>query len=594
MPTYSSGIHRSFFVGVSSLFSLLVICGSAWVDSQGSIAPSAWLKSLNGITATAIATAGVKPAIASQLRAKAIGNAAMRGASPSTTEDAGASGATTAAPISATAAARLLDQTTFGPTDALIQKVEGEGVSAWLNEQFNTPATLLPLVPANYASLCPDSASCAESSWWRAALTGNDQLRQRVAFALSEMFVVSTTSVNGPAIPPYANILANDAFTNWSQIMKDVTLSPAMGLYLNMLNSHKPVGLNIADENFARENMQLFNLGINRLYQDGTLKLNSSGNPTPVYTEANVQAFARVFTGWTYANANGSKPPYFNGDANYSHPMVAVENEHDEGAKALLNGTTLAAGQTAEQDLADALDNIFQHPNLPPFVSKQLIQHLVSGNPSPAYVNRISAVFTDNGDGVRGDMKAVLTAILTDPEARAGDTDPTAPGGHLREPILWITDLLRGLSFTNTASNGYYANLSYVSKNLGEQPYESPSVFNFFPPDYVIPGTTITAPEFDLENTGSVTNRLTEADQLLGNYVTDFYIDMSKASYLGSIAGYAPNLVDALGLIFMHGQMDSEMRTAIIDEIHGIADPETRVRIAAYLVLTSSEYKILH
>jgi len=506
----------------------------------------------------------------------------------------GSTASAAAAPISATAAARLLDQTTFGPTAALIQEVENEGISAWLTKQYNTPATLVPLVPANYASLCPDSASCAESGWWRAALTGNDQLRQRVAFALSEIFVVSTVSVNGSAIPPYANMLANDAFTNWSQIMTDVTLSPAMGLYLNMLNSHKPVGANIADENYARENMQLFNLGINLLYQDGTLKLNSSGNPIPVYTEANVQAFARVFTGWTYANANGSKPSYFIGNDNYSHPMVAVENEHDEGAKVLLNGTTLPAGQTAEQDLADALDNIFQHPNLPPFVSKQLIQHLVSGNPSPAYVNRVAAVFTDNGNGVRGDMKAVLTAIFTDPEARAGDTDPTAPGGHLREPILWITDLLRGLSFVNTASNGYYGSLSYVATDLGERPYESPSVFNYFPPNFVVPGTTTTSPEFALENTGSVTNRLTQADQLLGNYVTGFSINMGPSSALGSIAGNASELVDALGLIFMHGQMDADMRTAIIDDIKPIANPATRVKIAAYLVLTSSQYKILH
>ena len=236
------------------------------------------------------------------------------------------------APISAAAAARLLDQTTFGPTTGLIQQVQKEGVTAWLTVQYNTPQTVLPAVPHDYPSYCGDSEDCVESEWWHTVITGNDQLRQRVAFALSEIFVVSSgNTVPGWAMQPYLNMLASDAFTNWKQIMHDVTLSPAMGIYLDMLDSAKPTGTLIADENYARENMQLFNLGLNLINQDGTLKLDANNNPIPTYNETQVQAFARAFTGWTYANADGSTPSGFNGAgaANYNHPLVAVESEHE-------------------------------------------------------------------------------------------------------------------------------------------------------------------------------------------------------------------------------------------------------------------------
>src|SRR5271154_5138093 len=224
------------------------------------------------------------------------------------------------------------------------------------------------------------------------------------------------------AMPLYLNTLANDAFTNYRQIMQDVATSPDMGYYLNMLNSGKPAAGQIANENFGRENMQLFTLGLALLNPDGTLQTDSSGNPIPTYTELQVEAFARAYTGWTNANADGSTPSSFNYTHNWLHLMVPVEGQHDMTSKILLNGTTLPAGQSAEQDLKGALDNIFAHPNIGPFVCRQLIQHLVTGDPSPAYVSRVAAVFADNGSGVRGDMKGVITAILMDSEARAGDT----------------------------------------------------------------------------------------------------------------------------------------------------------------------------
>ena len=500
-----------------------------------------------------------------------------------------------AAPISATAAARLLDQTTFGPTTYLIQHVQQEGVTPWLANQFNQAPTTLAYIPlTGYPSYCDIAEFCLESEWWQAVLTGNDQLRQRVAFALSEIFVVSSDVVTGQGINDYANTLANDAFTNWYTIMNDVTLSPAMGQYLDMLNNQKPTATLIADENFARENMQLFNLGLNLINQDGSPKLDANGNPIPTYPEAQVQAFARVFTGWTYANANGSTPTGLVGTPNPYHPLVAVEQYHDENPKSLLNGTTLPAGQTAEEDLAAAETNIFNHPNLPPFVCKQLIQHLVKSDPSPAYISRVAAVFTDNGNGVRGDMQAVLTAIFTDPEARAGDTSPQASDGHLREPILWLTAVMRGLGYVNVNPNDYYQYLSGYTQALGELPYQSPAVFNFFPPGYVISGTTLNAPEFALENTGSVSDKLSLADKLVDNIITGFNVDLSATSPLGQLASVPANLVGGLNTLFMHSQLDAQTQAAIVAEVAGISDLAQRVRVATYLVITSSQYKILH
>ena len=503
-----------------------------------------------------------------------------------------------------TSAARLLDQATFGPTLTDIAHVQQIGLDAYISEQFQTAPTLLPDIPATPTAICTVTAPvpCEQSEWWQTVLTGPDQLRQRVAFALSEMFVVSTDSISARAVTPYQNILAKDAFTNFATIMKDVSLSPAMGGYLNMLDSDKPAAGQIANENYPRELMQLFTTGIDLLNPDGTLQLDGSGNPIPVYNQDQVQAFAKAYTGWTYATATGAAPTKFpNNTPNYDAPMAAVESAHDTTSKELLNGTVLPAGQTAEEDLSDALANIFNHPNVGPFVCRQLIQHMVASNPSAAYVSRVSAVFADNGSGVRGDMQAVIRAILEDPDARAGDTSPDFDGGHLREGMLYITDVLRGLGFTNTSSVSDYSSLSNYSNTLGEKPYMSGSVFNFFPPDYVIPGTTANAPEFGQENTASAILRLTLADAIVNNKITNFTGDLSATSALGITAsktGVAAtdsgNLVDALGVMFLHGQMPADMRTAIVNHVATLTNIGERVRVATYLVITSSEYKIEH
>jgi uncharacterized protein (DUF1800 family) len=523
---------------------------------------------------------------------------------------AGSSGGDTPpVPVTSTAAARILDQGTFGPTTSSIQHVQQVGFNIFLNEQFNTPATLVADIPNPNPVQCNQfttaQRNCAQSAWLQIALTGNDQLRQRVAYALSEIWVTSTLEIDGRAMTPYLNLLAKDAFTNYRTIMQDVTLSPAMGNYLNMLNSNLPKNGEIANENYARELMQLFTTGIYLLNEDGSLQLDSNGNPIPVYTEDQVQAFARVYTGWTYANSDGSAPSTFpNETKNYDSPMAAVESHHDMQAKAILSGVTLPAGQTAENDLQDALDNIFNYPNVGPFVCKQLIQHLVSSTPSPAYVERVAKVFADDGSGVRGDMQAVITAILLDPEARANDADtgdstPSVDGGHLREPILWTTAVARGLnaqSSNTDPTNLYpYIQLASLIGGIGEAPLESASVFNFFPPSYVIPLTTLNAPEFGIENTGTVIPRLSMADRLVNNNNDTLTVNLSAASSLGQLAASNPGqLVDSLGATLMHGQMPSAMRSAIVAEISGISDPAQRVRLAVYLITTSSVYKVVN
>jgi len=295
-----------------------------------------------------------------------------------------------------------------------------------------------------------------------------------------------------------------------------------------------------------------------------------------------------------------------NNTPNYDSPMAAVEAQHDVAAKTLLSGATLPAGQSSSQDLTGALTNIFNHPNVGPFVCRQLIQHLVASNPSPAYVARVAAVFANDGTGTRGNMQAVVQAILLDTEARAGDANPSFDGGHLREPMLYMTNVMRGLGFTFVGAGAgtgaeYYYTLGNFTSALSEKPYTSGSVFNFFPPNYVIPGSTTNAPEFSIENTASAILRLTLADNIVYNRINDFTVDLSATSALGLMASAtgnattdSTNLVIALSSIFMHGQMPAQMQADIVNHVATLTNIAERVRVATYLVITSSHYKVQH
>jgi uncharacterized protein (DUF1800 family) len=512
----------------------------------------------------------------------------------------------TASPVTPTAAARFLDQTSFGPTAASIAHVQQIGFEAALAEQFNQPATAFSQPPSPDAECSTGNLHCTQSDFLKVTGWGNDQLRQRVAMALSELWVAPIDDHDN-AMPFYLNTLANDAFTNYRTIMQDVTLTPQMGSYLNMVNSGAPAAGQIANENFGREVMQLFSLGPDLLNTDGTSQTDSNGNTIPAYTELQVEAFARAYTGWTNANPDGSIPAGFNYTPNWNYLMVPVESQHDTNEKIILLGTTLPQGQSAEQDLKGALDNIFAHPNAGPFVSRQLIQHLVTGNPSPGYVQRVAEVFDNNGSGVRGDMKAVLTAIILDQEARAGDaqtgdqaeSNPAVDGGHLREPLLWTLNLLRALGATPTNPSDPYPFVYFMTEfmgTMGEAPFTQPSVFNYFSPSYVVPQTAINSPEFGLETTGTIVPRLSVANAIVHNAATGLNIDLSATSVIGQQAGNPAQLADYLGMLFMHSQMPTDMRSALITAISAIpaTDLQSRAEVATYLVVTSSQYKIMH
>ena len=421
--------------------------------------------------------------------------------------------AVSAAALDEREARRFLTQASFGPTEASTQGLMAIGKAAWLQQQFALPAsdyTGLPYVDANSKVGCPAGAlpTCKRDNYslfplqrqfFQNALSGPDQLRQRIALALSEILVVSGQQIKLPyAMANYERIFLAQAFGNFRNVLREVTLSPAMGKFLNMANNDKP---NLAkgiepNENYAREVLQLFSIGLWQLNLDGTPKLDSRGQPIPSYDQQAVEGFAHVFTGWTYPARPGGSNRFPN-PANFSGPMVAFAAHHDLGAKRLLNGVTLPAGQSAEVDLEAAVDNIFNHPNVGPFVGRQLIQQFVTANPSPAYVARVAAAFNGSSGAARGDMKALLGAILLDPEA----SNPAAPQrfGKLREPILQLTHLFRALG---GVSDGVW--LRAQASALGQPIFSPASVFNFFPPDYDLPDDpSLDGPAFGVFNAGA-------------------------------------------------------------------------------------------
>ncbi len=487
--------------------------------------------------------------------------------------------------VTPAAAARFLEQTTFGPTPALIQHVQQVGMQGFLNEQFAATASTYPTPPAN------SDISVVKQRFFTNALTGQDQLRQRVAWTLAQIFVVSNQKIGDPsAFTLWMNMLQKDAFGNFSTLLNDVTLSPTMGHYLDMVQNNKPDPNSGTqpNENYAREILQLFSVGLAQLNPDGTPQVDSNGVPIPTYTQDTIIGFAHVFTGWAYPTKPGQTASFYNGEY-YGGPMIPFDSHHDTGQKLLLNGVTLPAGGTAQSDLTAALQNISSHPNVGPFISKQLIQHLVTSNPSPAYVSRITGVFNDNGSGVRGDLKAVVNAILMDTEARRGD-DPTqvqASDGHLKEPVLFMMNLLRA---TNASSDG--ANLNNYASNMKEEPFESPTVFNFYPPDNVTAGTTLLGPEFRIFNSTTAISRINFVNDLaFGNVGSTTKTDIS--SYV-ALATNPAELVDSLSAVLTHGPLSDGARTTIITTVTNLTDNTKRAQTALYLVGSSSQFQVAH
>ncbi len=592
-----------------------------------------------------------------------------------------------AGPFNDADAARFLAQATFGPNDADIADLRTRGYVGWLDWQMDAAQAPPSSQLAYYtwvANPLPGGLnentgySNIVEAWFLGALGGpdphfpansannhTDQLRQRVAFALSEIFVISDQNTlidqhpDGQAY--FYDILSNNAFGSFRTLLEQVTLSPAMGVYLNMQgNPRGNLSQNLhPDENYAREINQLFSIGLVVLNQDGTPFL-SGGKPVPTYDQSVVTNFAHVFTGWSWADCTtaGFKTCGYHG-LDFQLPMIAPSpyTYHDNGSDltndvvskqllnypppnyavnpdlhAAVNGGVLVAGGTPASDLAFALDNIFNHPNVGPFIGKQLIQRLVTSNPSPEYVRRVSNVFNNNGSGQRGDLKAVVRAILLDPEARYGQFQDPEVFGKLREPLLRITHFWRAMGARHqcgttdpTYAHGDYANAPYryagydlaygtddtiYGNGVGQAPMKADTVFNFFKPGYVPGGEMAAAgllgPEFQI-NTDTLISNSTNA-------IFGFYGPGFDASDAPVCSGYGPlgevaidrsadiaflttngnaALIDRYNILFLSGQMSPFMRQTLLTYLNVLGGSgKQRVNALLMLILTSPEYMI--
>ena len=562
--------------------------------------------------------------------------------------------------------ARFLEQATFGPTPDLCAHVQD--LEAFLTEQFNLPPSSYPDFVADFAPYytdpngdpvqygcdqgpgqpryCPQNAPsggfCRRSggpdpdrntclrlnySLWpiqewffQRAANGDlmsDQLRQRVAFALSQIWVISGNegNLNRPQrFGPFVQILDQDTFGNWRDLMEHITLNPGMGRYLDMTGSRA----DNPNENYAREILQLFNVGVDKLNPGGTPILDGDGNRLPTYDQVTVTNFARAFTGWV------RQPDPLPQTNDYWDPLVPDSNtsRHDQNPKPLLNCdpdgnpvddyypcTVLPGGRPAQVDLEDTLDNIFNYPSVAPFIAKNLIQHLVTSNPSPDYVARVANAFNTGtyqgptltfGSGQRGDMQAVIAAILLDDEARS--PTPNVDFGHLKEPVLWIANLLR--AFNQTSDNtDFVLGERYIPSNIrmDQDLYYSPTVFNYFPPDNTIPipdtDLFVFAPEFGIQSTSTSLARINFAYQVIfppgiptnGDRPVGTLFGLSA---LQPLAGDPAELVGYLNDLMLHGSMTSGMADIVTNAVAAIPEDDLagRVKEAVYLIATSSQY----
>ena len=513
------------------------------------------------------------------------------------------------APISAAEAARFLHQAQFSSTDAEIESVRTMGYSAWLDAQMSLPVSGTGwdwLMGQGYNRVdVIFNGEYANYMVWNQLITAPDALRKRLALAWSEIMVVSGVGIDGEspsfAMAAYWDVLNTHAFGNYRQLLEAVTLNPAMGSYLNMRGSLKedPATGRHPDENYAREVMQLFSIGLVQLNADGSAKLNSSGQPLYTYGPADVTGLARVFTGYnwdTTGHVRGTNP------LRYRNPMVLDATKHSTQDASFL-GVTVPGSTPGAQALKTALDTLYNHANTGPFIARALIQRLVTGAPSPAYIARVAAVFANNGAGVRGDLRAVTKAVLLDPEARAAAGLSTPAWGKLREPMIRCVQWARTFGATSNDGTWTVYDLSNPSTALAQSPLRSPSVFNFFRPGYVPPGTALAAtgqaaPEFQITNESSVAGYLnfmqnTIAYGLYGNSTSKVWVS-SYTAELALVANPAA-LVDRLNLLLAAGQLSSATTSTIRDAIASIgittdAGKNNRVWAAILMVMSCPEY----
>lgn len=495
---------------------------------------------------------------------------------------------TAGTPVSSAAAVRFLEQSSFGPDTETVNQLQQLGFDTYLQNQF--AATVTPYMDPRLN----DGVFDVGQRFYLNAVAGGDQVRERAMFALNELWVVAGDKISDPlGYTNYLRTLGKDSLGNYQNVMTDITLTPAMGHYLDMVDNDAPPPGQHANENYAREIMQLFCLGLNQLNPDGTPVLDTSGNPVPTYTQNDVMDLGRAFTGWTYPVQPGKTQQNHNPEY-YGGPLVPVESLHDTGSKTIL-GQTIPAGQSAEADLAAALSIIFNHPNVGPFVSRQLIEHLVTSNPSSAYVQRVAQAFNSGsfnsyGSGKRGDLQATIAAILLDPEARRGDVAATvvATDGKLREPVVMIVSLARAFH-AQTDGGGF----TYEGAAMNQEIFYPPTVFNFFPPVNPIAGTTLNGPEFAIFNTVTSLARANFIDDAVyGSIGSNTQLDFSPVVN----AGTTDQMVAWLDTLFLHSSTPDAMKQTILTAL-GAVDPNDKngqAQAAIYLFLSSSMYQVQH
>lgn len=502
-------------------------------------------------------------------------------------------------PISAADASRLLAQATLGASRGDIANAAARGARAWIEDQFLVPPTQghFDWMVANGYAIEDNRYSTAglDNSIWRKFITSPDALRQRMVLALSEVCVVSLQGIS-PAwrqfcVANYLDILERNAFGNYRTLLREVSLSTAMGHFLTYRGNAKANGRGSQpDENYARELMQLFTIGLLQLNPDGTV----AAGAHETYGPDDVSGLARVFTGWDEDKTGLASPvpPEV-----HRRPMAQVGTRYETGEKRFL-GVTIAAGTKADAALDTALDTLFNHPNVPPFISRQLIQRLVTSNPSPGYVGRVAAVFAGSGGGARGDLQAVLRAILLDPEARDAAAAANPAFGKLREPVVRFLNWARAFGAASPSGAWAIGDLSNPATRLGQSPMRAPSVFNFFRPGYVPPGGTaaaagLTVPELQIANETSVAGYVNYMQRAVaGSGIGDVRADYGA---LLALAADAQKLLEELNLVLAAGQIPSATLAtlkAALDTIAAATDTgkRNRVHAAVLLVLAAPEY----
>ncbi len=501
-------------------------------------------------------------------------------------------------------ASRFLQQATFGPTSEAIDVLVADDLdfAAWIDAEVAKPVTYFNDIVSQWAD--PRNVfgwkQVKANVWYHAAIEADDQLRQRMAWALSQILVISATGLSNTSqyevFLTYYDILLEHALGNYRDLLQDVTYSPVMGEYLTYDGNKKAEGAQKPDENYAREVMQLFTIGLWELNMDGSLKLDGNGEPIPTYDNTDIETFARVFTG---LRSSGDR----------INPMNVNESRHDTEEKVLLDGvTTLPAGQTTDQDISGALDFLFNHPSAPPFLARLLIQRLTCSNPSPEYIQRVAQAFVDNGSGVRGDLAAVARAILLDPQARQPVFAADDSHGKFREPLIRLMHLCRALSLYATGIDSETYRITEWNEPLPQAPFQSPSVFNFYLPDHQPPGILLErelfAPEFQVMNDATtikfMNSMLTLVTEGLANpldtrpsHRATGRLDLSDEI---ALAGDAAALVDHLDLLLTAGRLTDANRQEIIDAVELISpgDAEDRVTRALRLFIVLPEFNVIY